>query len=121
MNDEWKACPNCGTQKDVQPQNTTTQQIVLSPAYIPVSEPKSKGIALILNFLIPGIGHMYLENTDKGLPIAIISSICALIIIGLPITLILWIWMLIDTSKEYEKYMSYWRKRLPNQHPQNSS
>ena len=48
---------------------------------------------------------MYLENTDRGLPVAIISTICALIIIGLPVYLVLWIWMLIDTSNQYDAYL----------------
>ena len=48
---------------------------------------------------------MYIDNIDRGLPVAIISTLCALILIGLPVTLVLWIWMLVDTSKQYEKYL----------------
>ncbi len=105
MDDTWMACPKCGTAKGGQTVQYAAPQIIQKPIAYSVQQPKSKGIAFILNFLIPGIGHMYLENTDRGLPVAIISTICALIIIGLPVYLVLWIWMLIDTSNQYDAYL----------------
>ena len=104
MEDGWMACPKCGTPKGGESQKVVPQ-FSQQPIAIPVREPKSKGIAFILNFLIAGVGHMYLDNIDRGLPVAIISTLCALIIIGIPVWLVLWIWMLIDTNKQYEKYL----------------
>ena len=98
------ACPKCGTPKGGESQKVVPQ-FAQQPIAIQVLEPKSKGIAFILNFLIAGVGHMYLDNIDRGLPVAIISTLCALILIGIPVWLVLWIWMLIDTNKQYEKYL----------------
>ena len=106
MDDGWMACPKCGTAKGGQAIQNPSPQIIQQPVTISVQQPKSKGIAFILNFLIPGVGHMYLENTDRGLPVAIISMVCALIIIGIPVAIVLWIWMLLDTSKQYDSYLS---------------
>ena len=111
--DEWIPAPPTSETETNSPNNSIQQsqnmnhspQIVQQPLTISVQQPKSKGIAFILNFLIPGIGHMYLENTDRGLPVAIISLVCAIIIIGIPVSIVLWIWMLIDTSKQYEAYL----------------
>ena len=106
MDDGWKACPKCGAAKGGQNQDVVAPQISQQPITMVVArEPRSKGLAFLLNFLIAGAGHMYLDNIDRGLPVAIISTLCALILIGLPVWLILWIWMLIDTSKQYEKYL----------------
>jgi len=104
MEDGWMACPKCGTPKGGESQKVVPQ-FAQQPIAIQVLEPKSKGIAFILNFLIAGVGHMYLDNIDRGLPVAIISTLCALILIGIPVWLVLWIWMLIDTNKQYEKYL----------------
>jgi len=105
MDDDWMACPKCGAAKGGQNQDVVAPQFVQQPIAVQAREPRSKGIAFILNFLIPGVGHMYIDNIDRGLPVAIISTLCALILIGLPVTLVLWTWMLVDTSKQYEKYL----------------
>ena len=107
MEDGWMACPKCGTAKGGQNQNVAAPQFVQQPMPVQVMplEPRSKGMAFLLNFLIPGAGHMYLENIDRGLPVAIISTLCALILIGLPISIVLWIWMLVDTSQQHENYL----------------
>ena len=80
MEDGWMACPKCGTPKGGESEKVVPQ-FSQQPIAIQVREPKSKGIAFILNFLIAGVGHMYLDNIDRGLPVAIISTLCALIII----------------------------------------
>tara|TARA_B100001250_G_C19507110_1_gene660018 strand:- start:77 stop:445 length:369 start_codon:yes stop_codon:yes gene_type:complete len=104
MQNEWNSCPSCGTPKGGTATVVSAPQIIQQPIMV-AREPKSKGIAFLLNFLIAGAGHMYLDNTDRGLPVAIISTLCALILIGLPIWLILWIWMLVDTTNQYQIYL----------------
>ena len=79
-------CPKCG----VQVQNTSfTQEI-------------NPTLAILLNFFIPGLGHIYSGLTHKGIIILvlyIISCILIMAFIGFVLILIIWIWALIDVNK----------------------
>ena len=110
MEDGWMACPKCGTAKGGQNQNVAAPQFAQQPIPVQVREPRSKGMAFLLNFLIPGAGHMYLENIDRGLPVAIISTVCALILIGLPIAFILYaaLKIFINRNSYYNNTFNKW-------------
>jgi hypothetical protein len=74
----------------------------------PPPAPKSSGVAAVLTFFIPGVGHLYLGDSQKAMPylvIHVISSffLCVaflvpiLLILVLPIWLIIWAVMLFLT------------------------
>ncbi|MCW3101320.1 MAG: hypothetical protein JWL77_6938 [Chthonomonadaceae bacterium] len=105
-------CPACGVaQHPADPVFTPGGGMVL-PA-----QPKSSGVAIILSFLWPGAGHLYAADNDKAIAFLVISAICFLIsltIIGLVITIPVWlgcaIYTMIDSSHAADRY----NQRLAN-------
>lgn len=60
---------------------------------------KSPGVALLLSFLIPGVGQFYCGESKKGgimLAVYLLSWLTAFIVIGWAGLLIVWIWSMID-------------------------
>lgn len=89
-------CPACGVaQTSVQPVSSTA----------PVA--KSAGLAIFLSFLWPGAGHLYAgQETEKGIIFTCISALSFLVsltIVGLVITIPLWlgtaIYTMLDSNK----------------------
>ncbi len=79
-------CPKCGVR---QPSPRRTEH-------------KSPGIAAVLAFLIPGLGHIYCGKIGKGilfLVLAIISGVLIIILIGIPIYIVVWVINIIDAHK----------------------
>lgn len=79
-------CPKCG----VQVQNASITQ-ELNPT-----------VAILLNFFIPGLGHIYSGLTQKGILILvlyIVSAILTVVVVGFVLALIIWVWALIDVNK----------------------
>jgi HEAT repeat protein len=93
---DWKACPYCGQQGQMQEVAATTSHDnknvdsnvkPLSYQYAqadvhnyPPIELKNSGIAMIMGFLLPGFGHIYCDKTFKGIMITL--SFILLLIIG---------------------------------------
>lgn len=70
---------------------------------------KNKWITLILSFILPGLGHIYLKNLKAGIPIAIISIISIILSelihssFGF-IYLLLWLYTMIISFKITRQY-----------------
>ncbi len=120
---EARFCDACGTNLNGFPaqgppyspqqayQQPYQQPYYPNPYYtLPV---KNDGIAIILAFLIPGLGHIYIGRVGEGalyLVISIILGIVALALIWLIIPLILpfifWIWQIVDVHNKTNQYNS---------------
>jgi TM2 domain-containing membrane protein YozV/ribosomal protein L37E len=113
---DWNACPNCGFAMNSAirletPKNLTShtqhtippvQQVVMMQ-----QDPKSMGIALLLNFIWPGAGHLYLDHS-RGLLYAMFSLACLLtawLIIPILPLFIIWFGCLATTSSIHKKYL----------------
>src|SRR4051794_27303242 len=74
-------CPKCGV-----PQSA----VAPTPFAPQTPEEKSPGLAILLSFLWPGSGHLYVgSDTEKGIAFTCISGLCFLIsltIVGLVLT-----------------------------------
>ena len=60
---------------------------------------KSPGIALLLSFLIPGVGQFYCGENKKGgimLAVYLLSWMTAFFVIGWAGVVVVWIWSMID-------------------------
>lgn len=86
ININAEICPHCGVRV----------------ANIRSSNDKSVLLSAILSFLFPGLGHIYLGLSKKGISFIIayiVSAILMFIFIGYVLMLIVWIWALIDSIK----------------------
>lgn len=62
-------------------------------------EKKSSGIAAVLSFLIPGLGQIYNGELMKGIMfviLAMVFGILSIILIGIPLYVILWVYAIYD-------------------------
>ena len=84
-------CPHCGVRVANVINNNFGEKSVL--------------LAAILSFLFPGLGHLYLGLSKKGISFIIayiVSAILIFILIGFVLILIVWLWALIDSIKSTE-------------------
>ena len=96
LNGEFKFCPNCGY--DIENKtggniNSKSYNVVTS------SHEKSIIVSIILSVILPGVGHFYLGLSRKGaifLIAYVVSAILILLIVGLLLTIVIWIWALVD-------------------------
>ena len=68
-------------------------------------ERKSSGIAVVLSFLIPVLGQIYVGNIGKGVLLILLGFIFGLLsflLIGLPFLLIIWVYSMYDAYKTAE-------------------
>ncbi len=68
---------------------------------------KNEVLAIILSFLIPGLGQIYLGDTGKGvlmIVLFLIGVLLTFICIGTIICLAVWIWSIIDAYETAKKY-----------------
>ena len=89
INFNAEICPHCG----VRVANVTRY------------EEKNVLLSAILSFLFPGLGHLYLALNKKGVSFIIayiVSAILIILLIGIVLVIIVWIWALIDTIKSTE-------------------
>ena len=87
---EAEICPKCGVRQK-------------KPGVV---SRKSSGLAVILSFLIPGLGQIYCGQIGKGVLMVILSFIFGLlsfILIGIPFYIILWVYSMYDAYKLAEK------------------
>jgi len=68
-------------------------------------ERKSSGIAVVLSFLIPGLGQVYVGKIGLGVLMILFSFIFValmFLLIGIPLYLILWVYSMYDAYKSAE-------------------
>ncbi len=86
ININAEICPNCGVRvSNVRPY-----------------EEKNVLLSVILSFLFPGLGHIYLGLTKKGVSFIIayiVSAILILLLVGIVLVIVIWVWALIDSIK----------------------
>jgi len=77
-----------------------------APQIVVVRAPKSPGVAVLLSFLLAGLGQIYNGQIGKGL-LFMIAYLCSLglmwVLIGFIIAPILWIWSMVDAYKTAER------------------
>ncbi len=101
LNKSTKHCTNCGSEIDIKAEicpRCGVRQISSTSA----SSDKSKAIALVLSFILPGLGHFYLGLSKKGiilLVMGLLTSLTWFYQIGL-IYLIVWGYALYDSYKQ---------------------
>ena len=87
---EAEICPSCGVRiKGV-------SGVELASGY---RETKSPGLAAVMSFFIPGLGQIYNGQIGKGIAMVIASVIFAImmiILIGIPLYIILWLYAIYD-------------------------
>lgn len=64
---------------------------------------KELWLAYVINILLPGLGHTYLEKEKKGILMFVISLV-GLVALGIP-TIIIWVYALVNTKQTYEGYI----------------
>jgi hypothetical protein len=96
-----------------QPQWGTVPQ----PAFVAPPSPKSSGIAIVLSFLWPGAGHLYVGadypggSNDKAIIFMVLSGICFLLsltLVGIVISFPLWLGCAIYTMIDANKAAQAW-------------
>ena len=109
VRDGVKFCDKCGTQMPAVANNQNSNLDVANYMAYKSSE-KSMAVAMLISFLLTGLGIVYAGNTGKGLLIFISSMMCTIFAwfsrpfggIFVIISLILWIIGLILTYVEVE-------------------
>lgn len=104
---QTKFCQSCGKRIDINAEvcphcGVRVANINNNNYY---SGEKSTLLAAILSFLFPGLGHLYLGLTKKGISFIIayiVSAILVFILIGFVLMLIVWLWALVDSIKSTE-------------------
>ncbi|MDO5861998.1 MAG: zinc-ribbon domain-containing protein [Thermoplasmata archaeon] len=106
MPDGAKFCPECGssaTGGGEAPTSTATALMV---------NKKSDGLAVILSFIIPGLGQLYLGKIDRGLAMLVGGIALGLLSLWLLFPaiayIVVWIYSMYDAyqvSEEYNRYL----------------
>ena len=95
-----KFCSNCGETIDINAE--ICPHCGVRVANFRISEEKNVALSAILSFIFPGLGHLYLGLSKKGVSFIlayIVSAILVFLLIGFVLMLIVWIWALIDSIK----------------------
>ena len=100
---QTKFCQNCGKKIDINAEVCPYCGVRVANAA--PSEVKNVLLSAILSILFPGLGHLYLELTKKGISFIIayaVSWLLMIFLIGFVLAPIVWIWALIDSIKSTE-------------------
>ena len=95
-----KFCSNCGETIDINAE--ICPHCGVRVANFRLSEEKNVALSAILSFIFPGLGHLYLGLSKKGVSFIlayIVSAILVFLLIGFVLMLIVWVWALIDSIK----------------------
>jgi len=68
---------------------------------------KNIGTTVLLSFLLPGVGHIYIGRIIKGITISIVftvSAILCIVLIGIIPTLLIWIYSIYDSYRLAKDY-----------------
>ena len=96
LNEGVKFCPNCGS---------NVNQAISKTAKADVVTKKTPIFAVILSFVFPGLGQFYNGQSTKGLYfiiLAVVSWILFLILVGMIIYVLIWIWSMFDAYQSAE-------------------
>lgn len=80
-----------------------------------MAETKSPGIALVLSFLIAGLGQLYNGEFAKGIIFIVLSFVffvLMIFLIGIPLYIALWIYSMYDAYKGAERFNAAHQTRL---------
>ena len=100
---QTKFCQSCGKKININAEICTHCGVRV--ANIRSSEEKSVVLSAILSFLFPGLGHLYIGLTKKGISFIIayiVSAILIMLLIGIILVIVVWLWALIDSIKSTE-------------------
>lgn len=105
-----KFCPNCGTELNAGVRfcpncGSNINQAISKAAINNVVERKTPIFSVILSFIFPGLGQFYNGQSTKGLYfiiLAVVSWILFLILIGMIIYVLIWIWSIFDAYQSAE-------------------
>ena len=105
-----KFCPNCGTELNAGVKfcpncGSNINQAISKAAINNVVEKKTPIFSVILSFIFPGLGQFYNGQSTKGLYfiiMAVVSWILFLILIGMIIYVLIWIWSIFDAYQSAE-------------------
>ena len=98
LHDE-KFCPNCGKSTETLPQTKTCPNCGGVRQKNPPVQNKNPLFALILSFIFPGLGQIYNGQNRKGILLIvsyIVSFVLWVILIGMILTLLVWLYGLYD-------------------------
>lgn len=101
--EQTKFCQSCGQKININAE--ICPHCGVRVASIHSSEEKSVILSAILSFLFPGLGHLYIGLTKKGISFIIayiVSAILIMLLIGMLLVIIVWLWALIDSIKSTE-------------------
>lgn len=103
MNSDMKFCPECGASTTAVPKVAQNNNNAVDGVCNP---DKNEILALILSFLIIGLGQVYIGLTKKGIILfvaAIIAGILTTVIIGWLLWLIIWFYAMYDAYNSTNK------------------
>ncbi len=92
-----KYCSNCGSKIDVRAEICPKCGV---RQFFP--QVKSPEVAAILSFLIVGLGQIYCGRIARGIIFFVVGIVCillAILIIGIPLALVWWIWNVVDAYR----------------------
>ena len=101
--EQTKFCQSCGQKININAE--ICPHCGVRVANIRGSDEKSVVLSAILSFLFPGLGHLYIGLTKKGVSFIIayiVSAILIFLLIGIVLVIIVWLWALIDSIKSTE-------------------
>jgi TM2 domain-containing membrane protein YozV len=109
MDENWNSCPECGTVKNQGVHIGKPVNVAPQPQQVVVMQqaPKSMGVAMLLNFIWPGAGHMYLDSVKGGV-YAITTLVCVLtsfLILPIIPLIVIWIGCMVKTPSLHRKYL----------------
>jgi len=101
-----KFCQNCGAEIDLVAEICPKCGVRIAPPPAVHVEKKSEGIAAVCSFLFTGLGQIYNGQIGKGILFLIIGVILAfsiLILIGLILYPIFWVYNIYDAYKTAQR------------------
>ena len=79
-----------------------------APPYgMPTYGTKNEVVAVLISFILPGVGHIYAGKTKKGVLLLILYIVLFLTVIGIIGSVIIWIYALIDSYKTVQAYNAF--------------
>lgn len=106
-------CPSCGYSTSggpLTPGNGDSNHSSSTNTKILMNK-KSEGLALILSFMITGLGHIYLNQTSRGIGLLVATVACwaltFVLLFPFVIAFALWIYGMYDSYKLAQLYNEY--------------
>ena len=103
MAEEATFCSNCGEEIDAKAEICPKCGVRVKA---PPAGEKNPGLAAVLSFLIIGLGQIYNGQIGKGIGLIVgmvISAFLFVLLIGIPIYIILWLYSIYDAYNTAKK------------------